>query len=137
MVADPFFCIKSSRLKETVHKVICTSINVKISSPDPADFAMTQLLICQLCPFSQWLGRPLVYRGCHIAICQGTLPDMPQLADFGGFYYDPASNLLAYHGVTAAICQQSPTMARSANTHQWIRCQVIAKSARIWRTCFT
>jgi hypothetical protein len=26
----------------------------------------------------------------------GGLTDMPQPADFGGFYYDPASNLLAY-----------------------------------------
>jgi hypothetical protein len=33
---------------------------------------------------------------------------MPKLADFGGFYYNPASNLLAYHTATAAICQRSP-----------------------------
>jgi hypothetical protein len=32
---------------------------------------------------------------------------MPQLADFSGFYYNPASNLLAYHAVKAEICQQS------------------------------
>jgi hypothetical protein len=32
---------------------------------------------------------------------------MPQLADFGGFYYDLALNLLAYQAVTAMICQRS------------------------------
>jgi hypothetical protein len=37
---------------------------------------------------------------------------MPQLADFGEFYYDPASNLLAYRAVTAALCQQSPQSLR-------------------------
>jgi hypothetical protein len=37
---------------------------------------------------------------------------MPQRADFGGFYYDLASNLLAYHAVTATM----PTIAQSTNT---------------------
>jgi hypothetical protein len=27
---------------------------------------------------------------------QGDMPDIPQRAGFGGFYYDSASNLLAY-----------------------------------------
>jgi hypothetical protein len=48
----------------------------------------------------QWLGRPLAYRAGMSAICQrsaqGALPDMPQPADFGGFF-----------SVLAAICQQS------------------------------
>jgi hypothetical protein len=30
---------------------------------------------------------------------------MAHPAGFGGFYYDPASNLLAYRGVMAAISQ--------------------------------
>jgi hypothetical protein len=33
---------------------------------------------------------------------------MPQPADFGGFCYTLASNLLAYCAVMAAICQRSP-----------------------------
>jgi hypothetical protein len=33
---------------------------------------------------------------------------MPQPADFNGFYYNPASNLLAYCNVMALICKQSP-----------------------------
>jgi hypothetical protein len=43
--------------------------------------------------------RLLAFRGRHSAICQRALPDMPQPADFGGFYYDLASNLLAYRAV--------------------------------------
>jgi hypothetical protein len=43
----------------------------------------------------------------------GALPNMPQLADFGRFYYDPASNLLAYLAVTAAQTV-APTIARSS-----------------------
>jgi hypothetical protein len=42
--------------------------------------------------------------------------DMPQTADFGKFYYDPASNLLAYHPVMAAICQRSPQPLREVPT---------------------
>jgi hypothetical protein len=33
---------------------------------------------------------------------------MPQPADFGIFYDEPASNLLAYRAVMVAICQRSP-----------------------------
>jgi hypothetical protein len=33
---------------------------------------------------------------------------MSQPADFGGFYYDSASYLLAYCAVMATICQWSP-----------------------------
>jgi hypothetical protein len=54
-----------------------TSIDVKTGSLDPADFAMSRLLICQLWPFAQWLGQLLAYRSRHRAICQGALPDMP------------------------------------------------------------
>jgi hypothetical protein len=58
----------------------------------------------------------MVYTGHHSSICQWTLPDMPQPADFGGFYYDPASNLLAYRIVTAAMCQWSPQPLRKFPT---------------------
>jgi hypothetical protein len=105
MVTDPFFCLKIGRLIATVHSN--TSIDVKTGFPDSADFAMTRLLICRLWPFAQWLGQPLAYRSRHSTICQGALPNMPQLADFGGFYYDPASNILAYCAVMA-ICHRSP-----------------------------
>jgi hypothetical protein len=40
------------------------------------------------------------------------LPEMPQPANFGGFNFNPASNLLAYRAVTAAICQRSPQPLR-------------------------
>jgi hypothetical protein len=49
---------------------------------------MTQFLLYQLWQFAQWLERPLAFRGRQIAISQGTLPVMPQPADFGGFLYD-------------------------------------------------
>jgi hypothetical protein len=49
-------------------------------------------------------------------ICQGAFPNMPQPAEFDGFYYDPASNLLAYHAVTAVICQRSPPPLREVPT---------------------
>jgi hypothetical protein len=70
----------------------------------------------------------------------GALPDMREPADFGWFYYDPASNLLAYHTVMAGICQWSPpTLARSSNTRQWIkcRCRIEAKSAGSGEPDFT
>jgi hypothetical protein len=41
---------------------------------------------------------------------------MPQPADFGGFYFDPASNLLAYRDVMATICQWSPQPLRELPT---------------------
>jgi hypothetical protein len=110
MVADPFFCLKIGCLKATVRRVPVpgiTSVDVKTGSPDTADFATTRLLIRRLWQFAQWLGRPLAYHGHHSAICQGTLPDMPQPADFGGFYFDPATDLLAYPAVTAVICPRS------------------------------
>jgi hypothetical protein len=78
---------------------------VKTDSPDPADFATTRHLICRLCHFAKWLGRPLAYRAVTSAICQrsaqGALPDMPQPADFGGVF-----------SVPAAICQRSPKPLR-------------------------
>jgi hypothetical protein len=49
----------------------------------------------------------LAYRGRHSEICKGALLDIPLPADFGGFYYDPASNLLANRTVIAAIYQRS------------------------------
>jgi hypothetical protein len=58
MVAGPFFCLKIGRL------------------------------ICRLWHFAQWLGRPLAYRGSPSAICQGALPNMPLLPDFGRFFCD-------------------------------------------------
>jgi hypothetical protein len=86
MVADPFFCLKIGRLNATAHRVTHPAIDVKTGSPDLADFATTQLLICRLWTFSQWFGRPLAYHVRHSTTCQGALPDMPQLADFGRFY---------------------------------------------------
>jgi hypothetical protein len=51
---------------------------------------------------------------------------MPQPADFGGFYYDPASNLLAYRAVMATICQLSPqplhevpTLVNGLDANSW------------------
>jgi hypothetical protein len=57
-----------------------------------------------------------ISRPSQRAIFQGTLPGMPQLADFDGFYYDRSSNLLAYRAVTAAICQRSPQTLRELPT---------------------
>jgi hypothetical protein len=91
MDADPFFCLKIGRLKATVRRVPHRCKNW--FSIDPADFATTRRLFPRLWQFAQWLGRPLAYRGRHSAICQGTLPGMPQTADLGGFYYDSALNL--------------------------------------------
>jgi hypothetical protein len=56
---------------------------------------------------------------------------MPQLADFGGFYYDPASYLFSYLSCCDGrdMSTVPPTIAQSANTRQWIRCRVVAKSA--------
>jgi hypothetical protein len=95
---------------------------------------MTPILICRLWPFAQWLGPPLAYHGHHRAICQGALPDMPQPADFGGFYCNPASNLLTYRTVTAAVCQRSPqplcvvpTLANGLDAES-------CKIRRIWRS---
>jgi hypothetical protein len=77
---------------------------VKTDSPDPVDFATTRHLLCRLWHFAQWLGRPLAYHAVASVICQqsaqGALPNMPQLADFGGFF-----------SVPAAICQRSPKSA--------------------------
>jgi hypothetical protein len=57
---------------------------------------------------------------------------MPQQADFGGFYYDWDSNLLAYRAVTAVICQRLPQplceLPTLTNT-RYIRSRVIDKSA--------
>jgi hypothetical protein len=120
MVVEPFFCLTIGGLKATVHRV--THPSVKSGSPDSADFATTQLMIHRMWPFTQWLGQLLAYCGRHSVICEGALPNMPQLADFGRYYHDPASNLFSYRAVTAAICQQLP------HPFQWIRCWVIAKS---------
>jgi hypothetical protein len=106
-----------------------TSIDVKTGSPDLADFATTRHLIRRLWQFAQRLGRPLAYRGRHSAICQGTLPGMPQPVDFGRFYHDRSSNLLAYRAVTAALPTVASNIARIANTRQLISSRVIAKSA--------
>jgi hypothetical protein len=96
---------------------------VKTDSPDPADFATTRHLICRLRHFAQWFGRPLAYRAVTPVICQwlaqGALPNMPQLADFGGFFSLPGANM-------PTVAQP---IARSAKNRQWIRCRVIAKSA--------
>jgi hypothetical protein len=70
-----------------------------------------------------------------IIICQGALPNMPQTANLADYTtYDPASNLLAYLAVKAAICQRWPQplhelptrIAKSAGSgepslHRWMR----------------
>jgi hypothetical protein len=98
MVADPFFCLKIGRLK--------ASIDVKTDSPDPADFATTRHLIY----------RPLEYRAVTSAICQrsaqGALPDLPQLADFGGFFFWAGRDM-------PTVAQ---TVTRSAKNRQRIKC---------------
>jgi hypothetical protein len=92
---------------------------VKTDSPDPADFATTQHLICRLWHFTLWLGGPLAYRAVTSAICkrsaQGALPDMPILA---GFFC-----------ASRDMPTVAQTNARSAKNRQWIRCPVVAKSA--------
>jgi hypothetical protein len=56
--------------------------------------------------------------GATVGILQPSQHDMSRdfplyaTADFGGFYYDLASNLLAYRNVTAVICQWSPQPLR-------------------------
>jgi hypothetical protein len=85
---------------------------------------MTRHLIHQLWHFPQWLGQPLAYRGCHSAICQGAMPNMPQLADFGGFFFCDGRYM-------PTVAQ---TIAGSAKNRQWIRCR--SKIRRIWRTGF-
>jgi hypothetical protein len=62
---------------------------------------------------------------------------MPQAADFGGFYYDPAPNPLAYRAVTVAICQLSRQPLRELPTRKWIISRVIAKSAGSGEPVFT
>jgi hypothetical protein len=47
------------------------SIDVKTGSPDPADFAMTQLLIYwRVLAIHAMVERPLAYRSHHSVICQ-------------------------------------------------------------------
>jgi hypothetical protein len=80
--------------------------------------------------FAQGLGQLLAYCDHHSVICQETLADMPQQADFGGFLYDP----------TWPSQRDMPTVAniaQIANTRQWIRGRVIAKSAGSGKRFFT
>jgi hypothetical protein len=77
---------------------------------------MTQHLIRRLWQLVQRLGRLLAYRAVTATIGQGTLPGMPQPADFGGFYYYQSTNILAYSAVTAAICQLLPQTLREMPT---------------------
>jgi hypothetical protein len=61
---------------------------------------------------------------------------MPQPADFGGFYNDPA-----HIGISRCDGRDmptvAPTIARIANTSQWIISRVIAKSAGSVEPVFT
>jgi hypothetical protein len=108
----PFFSLKIARHTATNLRYSRASIDVKTGSPDPAYFATTRPLIRRLWQFAHWLERPLAYRSRHSAICQGTLPDMPQPADFGGFVIrpDPAVTARYAHGRPnhCANCQHSP-----------------------------
>jgi hypothetical protein len=86
--------------------------------------------------FAQWLGRPLAYRGSYSLICQGTLPNMPQLADFGGFYYNSAPNPLAHRAVTAVICNRRTNLCANRQ-HSPMDCKPShSKIRRIWWTGF-
>jgi hypothetical protein len=64
---------------------------------------------------------------------------MTQTAYFGGFYFDSATNPLAYHAVTASrnMPMVAPTIAGVANTRQWIVSRAIAKSAGSGEQVFT
>jgi hypothetical protein len=69
---------------------------------------MTRLLLPRLRQFAhsrngwdEW-----AYLGHHSKICQGTLPDMPQPADFGRFYFD-----LASIGILCCDVRDMPTPA--------------------------
>jgi hypothetical protein len=61
---------------------------------------------------------------------------MPQPANFDGFYFNPASNLWAFHAVTSAICQRSPQPLRELLTLGNGYMQSHSKICRIWRPCF-
>jgi hypothetical protein len=54
--------------------------------------------------------------GATFGISRPSQRDMPQPADFGGFYYDLAFKLLEYCAVTAVICQWSPQPLRKVPT---------------------
>jgi hypothetical protein len=58
--------------------------------------------------------------GATVGILRPSQRDIPKdfarYATAGGFYYDRASNLLAYRAVTAAICQRSPIPLRELPT---------------------
>jgi hypothetical protein len=114
-------CHEIGYLKAAVHQC-------KTGSQDSAGFVMTRLLFPQLRQFALWLGRLLAYRGRHSAICQGTLSNMPKPANFNGFYYNLASNLLAYCTATALICKQWPLSLHKLPTLA-NRLEVTAKSA--------
>jgi hypothetical protein len=114
MVADSFLCLKIGRLKAAVRRESHPWSNnwFSIFGRFCYDLASNSPTVA----IRAKIGRPLAFRCCHSAICQGTLPGMPQRADFGGFYYDRSSDLLAYHAVTAAICQRSPQTLRELPT---------------------
>jgi hypothetical protein len=69
-----------------------------------------------------------ISRGRHSTICQGALPDMPQPADFGGFYYTTRLQI-CWH-----IMLWRPRYANGRLNHcangkcRWIRSRVVAKS---------
>jgi hypothetical protein len=90
---------------------------------------MTQLLICRLWHFVQWFGRLLAYRAVMSAMCQwsaqGALRDLPQPADFNGFFSVPPRYANGLPNCCAK-CQESPKDYKPSRS----------KIRRIRRPCF-
>jgi hypothetical protein len=76
----------------------------------------------------------LAYRGRHSAICQETLPDVPQPADFGGFLYDLTWPSQRDVSTVAQTLRDLPTLTNGLEAvvqnlpdlenwflHQWMR----------------
>jgi hypothetical protein len=59
----------------------------------------------------QWLGRPFAYRGRYSMICQGTLPDILQPADFTGISSCDGRDMPTVTKPLRAL----PTLARSGD----------------------
>jgi hypothetical protein len=70
--------------------------------------------------------------GCHSAICQGTLPNMPQPEDLGRNFYDPARSSL--HDMPTP--QRSPKHCGDRHYSPIDKRPSCSKICRIWRTGF-
>jgi hypothetical protein len=74
--------------------------------------------------------RPLTYHSLHSAICR----DVAWYATAGRFLYDPSR---PSQRDMPTVAQTGPNIARIANTRQWIRGWVVAKSAGSGEPDFT